>query len=60
MNREPKRFDTSKKAYVPPVVRTQVPQGAQVLLACTGRIDCDLLFSTGPCCAATEEECANC
>lgn len=56
--------DTTKvrKPYRAPQVKTATPAAGQaVLLACTGQVDCDALFSLGyTCCAATEDECSGC
>lgn len=49
-----------KRSYIKPAVRTAPVAAPPVLLACTGRIDCDALFGTGPCCADTEQACENC
>ncbi|MBL8909389.1 MAG: hypothetical protein JNM17_01680 [Archangium sp.] len=49
-----------KRSYLKPVVRTAPVAAPPVLLACTGRVDCDALFGTGPCCADTEQGCENC
>lgn len=55
--------DTRKKRpYSSPFVRsTTTSEQGVVMLACTGRVDCDALLGLGyECCAESEDACSGC